>query len=87
MPRSANVEANSQPIAPPPMTATRAGSVVEIEHLVAGHDRAAALEAGDQPGHRPGGEDARASPVIVVVDPSPPVHRDACGRARARPCR
>ena len=35
--------------------------VVEIEHLVARHDRPAALEVGDQPGHRAGGEDdARA---------------------------
>ena len=30
--------------------------VVEVEHLVAGHDRAATLEVGDQAGHGPGGQ-------------------------------
>ena len=33
------------------------GHVVEVEHLVARHDRAAALEVGDHPGHRAGGQD------------------------------
>ena len=85
-PRSANVLANSQPMAPPPMTATRGGHVVEHQHLVAGHDRAGGLEAGDGARHRAGGEhDVRALSVdgaAVGV-----LHRDGAVRRRASRCR
>ena len=58
VPRSANIEANSHPMAPPPMTATRSGTLVEREHLVGGEDELAVdVEAGDRAGHRAGGED------------------------------
>ncbi len=55
VPRSANIEANSQPIAPPPITATEAGQVVEGQHLVRGHhDRAVDVETRDRARHRAG---------------------------------
>ncbi len=79
--------ANSQPIAPP--TDRRPcgrGRVVEIEHLVADHDRPVALEAGKSTGApAPARQDARWWPVISMVDhPSLPVDRD-CGRGRGEP--
>ncbi len=48
-------------MAPPPMTTMRGRDVVEVEHLVARHDRAAPLEVGDQPWHRAGGKDHAAA--------------------------
>ena len=57
------------------------GHVVEIEDLVARHDRTATVEAGDRAWHRAGGEDHvgagdRRGAAVV--------HRDGDGRGRRR---
>ena len=68
-PRSANVEANSQPIAPPPMTATRCGtkSMSRTSSLVMiGPPRSKlGISRGTEPAAR-----ITVDPVISVVDPS-----------------
>ena len=52
------IEANSQPMAPPPMTAADAGQVGHRQHLVGGeHEAPVDVEAGDRAGHRARGED------------------------------
>ena len=57
VPRSLIIEANSQPITPPPMIAARFGHLGHREHLVGGHhDLAVHLEAGEGARQRPGGE-------------------------------
>ena len=62
------MEANSQPIAPPPMTTADAGSRLEVEHLVGGHHELAVhLEAGDGARHRP---DARMTCLPTSSVPS-----------------
>ena len=48
------MEANSHPMAPPPMTATDVGMRSKVEELVGGdHGLAVDLEARKGPGHRP----------------------------------
>ncbi len=71
-PRSANVDANSHPIAPPPITATRAGTESRSSTsslVMIGPPRS-------KPGISRGTEPVASStlsPVIVVVAPSLPV--------------
>ncbi len=70
LPRSANVDANSQPMAPPPMTATRAGTVVRSSTsslVMIGPPRS---KFGIRRGTEPEAS-MTASPVIVADEPSP----------------
>ena len=63
-------QANSTPMTPPPSTTTRLGHVVEGEGLVAGHDPAADLEAGQRARVRAGGEHdvAALQPAAADLD-------------------
>ena len=62
-------EANSTPMTPPPSTTTRAGHGIQRERTVAGHDRAADLEAGQRAGVGAGGEhDVPADEAPVADD-------------------
>ena len=87
LPRSENMEANSQPMAPPPMMATDAGGVSSDEDLVGGEDQPPVdAEAGDRPRHRPGGQHDVAGPSARSVW-SAPVTRTRRSRRGARPSR
>ena len=86
VPRSDIIEANSHPMAPPPMTTADAGSCCERQQLVGGDDPAAVdLEARDGAGHRAGGQQDVGA-VSSTSPELPPVTRttwSACRRADA----
>ncbi len=72
-PKLLKTEANSTPMTPPPSTTTRSGHVVEREGLVAGHDPAADLEAGERARVGPGREHD-----VAALEPAP-AHVDGVG--------
>ena len=86
VPRSAIIDANSQPMAPPPITTAEPGSWSSDKHLVArDHELAVDLEAGDRPRHRAGREDD-ASPRELDVARLAAVTRTRACPAAACPC-
>ena len=71
---SASIDANSAPITPPPMMATRAGSVVELEHVVGRqHPGAVEVEARQRTRVGAGGEHQVGALHLGPVGESHPV--------------
>ena len=73
LPRSQNIDANSQPMAPPPMTATREGKACSSN---TSSEVRTTLPSTSNPGMRRGTEPAASTmwvPVSSRVAPSPPV--------------
>ena len=71
-PMSDSIEANSQPMAPPPITTADSGSCSRssTSSLVM-HEPAVDLETGDGPGHRTGGQDDCRRLQLGMVPSSP----------------
>ncbi len=68
VPRSLIIDANSQPMAPPPITTAEPGKPVDRQELVArDHELAVDLEAGDRPWHRARREDDRVAGELDVA--------------------
>ena len=87
VPRSAIIEANSQPMAPPPITAAGAGSSRHREHLVGGHHQLAVDVEAREGARAPSPAAMTTASPVSSTSPASPPSTVTCDRRGAVRCR